>query len=141
MADASDKQAGAFEDVVQGFGRTVGGIASRLFGTNVVARPKSSGEPVLSPETDAVIDAAGDAMGRWLNATGEALKEHPMDPLAAARSVQSRASAPVVADEGWTPLSVGLRSLGGGALKVAEGVLDKVAPKRRGDEGGGDAAG
>ena len=36
----------------------------------------------------------------------------------------------MVAEPGWSPLSTGMRSLGAGLFKVAEGVLDQVAPRK-----------
>ena len=86
--------------------------------------------PAISRETDEAIEKAAADMGRALHAAGEALKEHPTDIGQAWEATRAHAKDPVTADEGWTPLATGFVSLGGGLMKVAEGVLDTVAPRK-----------
>lgn len=116
---------------VDRLGRTAWGLGTRLFGAKVVPPPHGETEP-MSPGTEAAIDAAGATLGRWMHAAGRALEAHPMDPAAAVNDARQRIDEVPEAAEGETPLTAGARDLGGGLLKLAEGVLDVVAPRRTG---------
>jgi hypothetical protein len=127
---------------LENFGRALTGVTARLLGPRSVGRetlpPEAAISPeadaalekVISPEADAALEKVGEDLGRVLHAAGEALKEHPLDPEEALKAAKERASEPVVAEEGWSPLASGLANLGGGLAKVAEGVLDVVAPRK-----------
>ena len=128
-APRSDMEAG-----LDALSRVATGLTARLLGPRAVKRDALPERPAISPEVDEAIGQAGDALGRLLHATGEALKERPTDPVGAAKEVQSRLHDPITPPEGWSTLSVGARSLGGGLLKVTEGVLDVVAPRKRREE-------
>lgn len=120
-----------FSAGAEALSRMATGIAARLLGPRAVRRDTMPETPAISPEIDQAIGAAGDALGRLLHATGEAMKHHPADPAGVAREAQAHLNDPVEVPEGWSPLSVGVRSMGGGLLKVTEGVLDVVAPRRQ----------
>lgn len=115
---------------LENFGRALTGVTARLLGPRSVGRETLPPEAAISPEADAALEKVGEDLGRVLHAAGEALKEHPLDPEEALKAAKERASEPVVAEEGWSPLASGLANLGGGLAKVAEGVLDVVAPRK-----------
>lgn len=125
----SDMEAG-----LEALGRVATGLTARLLGPRAIKRDALPERPAISPEVDQAIGQAGDALGRLLHATGEALKEHPTDPVGAVREAQGRIHEEVTPPEGWSTLAVGARSLGGGLLKVTEGVLDVVAPRKKREE-------
>lgn len=128
---------------VDRIGRSAWGLGTRLFGPKVIPPPVGEQEP-MSHETELAIDAAGATIGRWLHAAGRAIEAHPMDPAAAVNEARQRIDEVPEPAEGETPLTAGARDLGGGLYKLAEGVLDVVAPRRakaHGDNAaGGDAA-
>jgi hypothetical protein len=126
----NDKARSDLDAGLASLNRAVNGVAARLLGPKAIGRETLPEEPAISPEVDAAVGRAGDAVGKLLHATGEALKEHPLDPLGAAKAVQAHQQDTVTPPEGWSPLAGGLKSLGEGVLAVAEGVLDKVAPKK-----------
>ncbi len=119
---------------LESLGRVVNGVAGRLLGPKAIGREALSETPAISEEVDAAVERAGDLVGRLLHTTGEALKEHPLDPAGIINAVQHPSEDPVPSPEGWSPLAGGLRSLGEGMMAVAEGVLDKVAPKKAKDD-------
>ena len=123
--------------VVDKLGRKAWGVGTRLFGPNVVRPPSGEDEP-LSPQTGMAIDAAGATIGRWLHAAGRAIEAHPLDPGAAVNEARERIHEVPEPAEGETPLTAGARDLGGGLYKLAEGVLDVVAPRNR-KAGNGDS--
>lgn len=134
---------------VDRIGRSAWGLGTRLFGPKVIPPPQGEQEP-MSHETELAIDAAGATIGRWLHAAGRAIEAHPMDPAAAVNEARQRIDEVPEPAEGETPLTAGARDLGGGLYKLAEGVLDVVAPRRakahgdgaaEGDAAEGDAAG
>lgn len=130
---APDTQSAPRSDLEQGlesFGRVIEGVAGRLLGPKAVGREELPSTPTLSKETDEALSAAGADLGRLLQAAGEAMKDHPLEPKAAVREAKARVDDPVVAEPGWSPLSTGLRTFGEGLFKVAEGVLDQVAPRK-----------
>lgn len=110
--------------------RVVNGVAGRLLGPRILGRDTLPETPAISPEADAAVERAGEVVGRILHTTGEALKEHPLDPVGLLDAVQHPTDGPVPAAEGWSPLAGGLKTFGEGMMAVAEGVLDKVAPKK-----------
>jgi hypothetical protein len=115
---------------VDRIGRTMWGVGSRLFGSKVI--PPPSGEPdAISPDAAVAIEAAGATVGRWLHAAGKAIEAHPFDPGAAVQQAQEHINDIPEAEEGETVLTAGVREFGGGLYKVAEGVLDVVAPRKR----------
>lgn len=118
------------DKTLESLGKTVEGVAGRIFGPKAVGLEELPESPAISAEADEAISQAADSLGRLLNAAGTALREHPMDPGAALKSAQAGVGTPVESEEGWSPLTAGLRSLGGGLFKVAEGVLDQVAPRK-----------
>lgn len=115
---------------LESLGKALTGVTGRLFGPKAIGRAALPPEPAISPEADAALEKAAVDIGRALHAAGEALKEHPMKPGEAWQATRDHAQDPVVPDEGWTPLAAGFVSLGGGLMKVAEGVLDTVAPRK-----------
>jgi hypothetical protein len=127
------------EQGLESFGRALTGVTGRLLGPRAIGRTELPAEPAISPEADAALEKAGADLGRLLHATGEGLKAHPLDPAGALRTVREHQADPVDTEPGWSPLSAGLLNLGGGLAKVAEGVLDAVAPRRpRADEAAGE---
>lgn len=116
-------------DAVDRLGRTAWGLGTRLLGPKIV-RPPSGETERMSPETELAIDAAGATIGRWLHAAGRAIEAHPMDPVAAVREAREHIDEVPEPAEGETPLAAGARDLGGGLYKLAEGLLDVVAPRR-----------
>lgn len=127
-------------DAVDRLGRTAWGLGTRLLGPKIVRPPSGETEP-MSPETEIAIDAAGATIGRWLHAAGRAIEAHPMDPVAAVREAREHIDEVPEPAEGETPLAAGARDLGGGLFKVAEGILDVVAPRRPQGAAGERAAG
>lgn len=125
MAEPSD-----LDKTLESLGKTVEGVAGRLFGPRAVGKEELPENPAISPEADQALSEAAESLGRLFHAAGVAMKEHPMDPGAALKSAQVAAESPVEAEPGWSPLTAGLRSFGGGLFKVAEGVLDQVAPRK-----------
>lgn len=119
---------------LESLGRVMNGVAGRLLGPKAIGRETLSETPAISPEADAAVERAGDLVGRILHTTGEAMKEHPLDPVGILNAVQHPSDDPAPALEGWSPLAGGLRTLGEGMMAVAEGVLDKVAPKKTKDD-------
>ena len=130
--DAPGESSGESElgKAIEGLGKTVEGVAGRLFGPKVIGKEALPDKPAISPEADEAIESAGETLGRFLNAAGTAMQQFPTDPKSALKVAQSKAEVPVEAPEGWSELSAGLRSFGGGLFKVAEGVLDQVAPRK-----------
>jgi hypothetical protein len=123
--DKSELQRG-----LQSLGRAFTGVTGRLLGPKAIGREELPPGSSISPEADAAIEKVGADLGRFLHATGEGLKAHPMHPSEAFRTARASADDAVEADPGWTPLAAGLKNLGGGLAKVAEGVLDVVAPRK-----------
>jgi hypothetical protein len=123
--DKSDLERG-----LESFGRALEGVTGRLFGPKAIGKEVLPEQVAISPEADAAIEKVGDDLGRLLNAAGEALKEHPLDPAEAVKAARDHTGDPVTPEEGWSPLAAGLVNLGGGLAKVAEGVLDVVAPRK-----------
>ena len=132
----SDLEAG-----LESLGKAFTGVTGRLFGPKAIGRTELPPEPAISREADAALEKAAVDMGRALHAAGEALKEHPTDLGQAWQATREHAKDPVEADEGWTPLTTGFMSFGGGLAKVAEGVLDVVAPRKPKAEGESGAPG
>ncbi|MDP2308315.1 MAG: hypothetical protein Q8P18_20010 [Pseudomonadota bacterium] len=128
----SSRDKSELERGLQSLGRVFTGVTGRLLGPKAIGREELPPESSISPEADAALEKAGADLGRILHATGEGLKAHPLDPSGALRTARASASAgdPVESDPGWTPLAAGLKNLGGGLAKVAEGVLDVVAPRK-----------
>ncbi len=126
---SDEKKDRDFSQTVDKLGRTAWGLGTRLFGPKIVRPPEGAQEP-LSRETEIAIDAAGATIGRWLHAAGRAIEAHPMDPGAAVGEARQRLNEVPEPAEGETPLTAGARDLGGGLMKLAEGVLDVVAPRR-----------
>jgi hypothetical protein len=128
-----------FERGIESLGRALTGVTGRLLGPKAIGRETLPPESAISPEADETLAKVGDDLGKLLNAAGAALEAHPLDPAAAVREARAHTSDEVHPEEGWTPLAAGLVKLGGGLAKVAEGVLDVVAPKKpkEGAEGGG----
>jgi hypothetical protein len=112
------------------------GVTARVLGPKAVGREAMPDSPAVSVEVDHAIEDATEVVGRYLNAAGEGLREHPLDPMAAVHTAQEKVAEPAPVPEGWSPLVGGLRSLGGGLFKVAEGVLDRVAPRKKNDDPG-----
>jgi len=136
MRDKSELERG-FESL----GRALTGVTGRLLGPKAIGREELPPESAISPEADERIAQVGADLGRILHATGEGLKAHPLDPTEALRTARASSDDPVEADPGWTPLAAGLKNLGGGLARVAEGVLDVVAPRKPKAEGEDDAPG
>ncbi|MES2638664.1 MAG: hypothetical protein V4850_04260 [Myxococcota bacterium] len=126
----SERDKSELERGLQSLGRAFTGVTGRLLGPKAIGREELPPGSSISPEADAAIEKVGADLGRFLHATGEGLKAHPMDPSQALRTARASAEDVVEADPGWTPLAAGLKNLGGGLAKVAEGVLDVVAPRR-----------
>lgn len=68
------------EQGLESLGKVLTGVAGRLLGPKAVGKEALGPEPTLSPEADELIEKAGEVAGRYLHATGEALKEHPLAP-------------------------------------------------------------
>lgn len=112
-------------------GRIVEGLAARVLGPKSVGKETVPETPTVSPEVDQAISELGHTVGRYLHAAGEGLKEHPTDLIEAGRAAQDHVQDPVTAPDGWSPLVGGALTLGEGLLKVTEGVLDVVAPRKK----------
>ena len=136
MGDTSHKES-ELDRGLESLGKVVEGVAGRLLGPKVLGKGELPDGPALSEDADRAIEEAGETVGKLLNAAGVALKEHPLDPSAAVRTAQAHTDDPVPTPEGYSPLVGGMRSLGGGLFKVAEGVLDKVAPRKPKPPGAG----
>jgi hypothetical protein len=120
-------------DVRQGlrsFGRAFETVTGRLLGPKVVGKEIAPEDVAISPETDAALLRAGEELGRLLHAAGEGLKAHPTVPAEAIRVAREHRDDAPPPPPGLTALSGGLLNFGGGMAKVAEGVLDVVAPRR-----------
>lgn len=122
------------EQGIEALGRTLTGVTARLLGPKAVGKQELPEGPALGVEADKALEEAADTMGRLLHAAGEGLKEHPLDPVEAAKTAQTHVEDPVEGKNGWSPLVTGLGELGEGLLKVTEGVLDAVAPRKPKDE-------
>lgn len=118
------------EQGLEALGRTFTGVTARLLGPKAVGKEEVPPDPALGVEADKAVAEAGVALGRLLHAAGEGLKEHPLEPLDAVRAAQTHVEDPLEGKNGWSPLVTGLGDLGGGIFKVAEGVLDVVAPRK-----------
>lgn len=125
----SERDKSELERGLQSLGRAFTGVAGRLLGPKAIGREELPPGSSISPEADAALEKAGADLGRLLHVTGEGLKAHPLDPSEAFRTARASSEEPI-ADPGWTPLAAGLKNLGGGLAKVAEGVLDVVAPRK-----------
>lgn len=130
--DETEPQGGPDEitEAVDRIGRSAWGLGTRLFGPKVMPPPKGDQTPI-SPEAEVAIQAAGATVGRWLHAAGKALEAHPKDPIAAVKEAREHIEEVPEHAEGETVLTAGVRELGGGLYKVAEGVLDVVAPRSK----------
>jgi hypothetical protein len=117
---------------LDGLFKATEGVAARLFGPRLVGRETIGPTPAISKEADEALSNAGEAVGRLLNAAGTAMRDHPLDPGEAVKTATQRVEEPVPESPGWSPLSTGMASFGSGLLKVAEGVLDQVAPRKAG---------
>lgn len=115
---------------IESLGKALTGVTGRLLGPKAIGRETLPPEPAISPEADEAVSKAAEDLGRLLNAAGEALKAHPLEPAEALKTARAKTDEPVVAEDGWSPLAAGLVNLGGGLAKVAEGVLDVVAPRK-----------
>ena len=125
MRDKSELERG-----MESLGRAFTGITGRLLGPKAIGRAELPVEAAISPEADEALERGAADLGRFLHAAGEGLKAHPLDPAAAARTARAHAEDTLTPEEGWSPLAAGLVTLGGGLSKVAEGVLDQVAPRK-----------
>lgn len=123
--DTSDLEQG-----LDALGRTLTGVTARLLGPKSVGQSQMPEHTTLGPEADKALEDLGGKLGQVLQAAGEGLKEHPLDPVQAVKSAQEHVHEPVEAPEGWSPLVGGLSAFGSGLLKVSEGVLDAVAPRK-----------
>lgn len=128
MAEKKD-DGSELEEGVKRLGAAVETLAGRLFGEKLLGRPVPPDKVAISPQADEAIARAGADVGRFLHAAGEGLKAHPLRPDEALRAAKA-AEPPPPPPEGLTELSSGILNLGGGVFKVAEGVLDKVAPRK-----------
>lgn len=126
----SEREKSELERGLQSLGKAFTGVTGRLLGPKAIGRAELPPEVAISPEADDALEKAGADLGRILHATGEGLKRHPMDPAGALRTARAHQSDPVEAEPGWSPLTAGILNLGGGLAKVAEGVLDVVAPRK-----------
>ena len=120
-----------FERGVESFARVVEGVAGKVLGPKALGRKGPPPGPVISEEADRALEQATEAMGRYLHAAGEGLKAHPFAPGEAVRTAQEKVTEEPPTPEGWSPLVGGMRSLSGGLFRVAEGVLDQVAPRKK----------
>jgi hypothetical protein len=118
------------EQGLQSFGRALTGVTGRLLGPRAIGRTELPAEPAISPEADAALERGAAELGRILHATGEGLKAHPLDPPEAFHAGRAHQGDQVDPPPGWSPLSAGILNFGGGLAKVAEGLLDAVAPRR-----------
>ena len=125
MSERSD-----LEEGLEALGRTLTGVTSRLLGPKAVGKSQQPEHTTLGPEADKALEEIGEKLGQVFHAAGEGLREHPLDPVEAVKSAQGHVHETVEAPEGWSPLVGGLTSLGSGLLKVSEGVLDVVAPRK-----------
>lgn len=141
---------------LRGLSRALTGVAAQLLGPKVIGEDSLPDTPAISPEADAAIRRAGERIGGFLHAAGEGLKAHPLHPEEALKEARAHREDHPTPPEGWSPLAGGFVTLGEGLLKVTEGVLDVVAPRKakasaeegeqelgeseREEEGGGGAA-
>jgi hypothetical protein len=131
--------ASEFRRGLRSLGRAAETMAGRVLGEKVIGRPVPSERVAISPEVDAGVLHAAEELARLLHAAGKGLEAHPLDPLRAVDVARAHADDALDRPEGLGPLSVGLRDLGGGLTRVAEGVLDEIAPRK--PKGGDDASG
>ncbi|MSP54718.1 MAG: hypothetical protein EXR69_03800 [Myxococcales bacterium] len=130
--DGADPHVGTDDltEAVDRIGRSAWGLGTRLFGPKWMPPPRGDQTP-LSPEAEVAIQVAGATLGRWLHAAGKGLEAHPKDPIAAVTAAREQLSEVPEPAEGETVLTAGVRELGGGLYKIAEGVLDVVAPRSK----------
>ncbi len=128
--DRSERPGSELEEGLDHLGKAVGGVLTRLLGSRYTRVELDPERPVISPEADEAVDRAGRLVGRWLNATGQGLRSHPTDPLAALNHANAHLRDEVELREGEAPLAAGARSLAGGLYRSTEAVLDIVAPRR-----------
>ena len=140
MADDDDpKPESDMNRGLRSFGRALETVTGRLFGSRVTGKAVRRDDVAFSPGTDAALERAGEDLGRLLHAAGEGLKAHPMRPAEALRVAREHQHDEPEAREGLTQLSTGILNLGGGVARVAEGVLDTVAPRKtKVDDGAAD---
>jgi len=127
---STERPKSELEQGLDALSRAVNGLGGRILGPKAVGRESLPETPAISPEVDEAVERAADSVGRFLNATGEALKRHPLEPVEAVKDAQAHQDEPVETPPGWSPLAGGLKTLGEGVMSVAEGVLDTVAPKK-----------
>lgn len=124
---------------LRSLGRVAETMAGRVLGEKVTGRPVPPERVAISPAVDEGVMHAAEELARLLHAAGKGLEAHPLHPLRAVEEAVAHADDTLDRPEGLGPLSVGLRDLGGGLARVAEGVLDEVAPRK--PKGGDDASG
>lgn len=122
---------------MESFGRALETATGKLFGAKVIGKPVAEERMAISPEMDEKMMQAGEDLGRLLHAAAEGLKAHPLDPMGAVRTAKEHTGDTVSKEEGLTSLSTSILELGGGLAKVAEGVLDQVAPRKKKDDAAG----
>lgn len=123
--DASDLRRG-----LRSLGRAAETVAGRVLGEKVIGKPVPPDRVAISPEVDANVLRAAEELAKLLHAAGKGLQAHPLAPLRAVDEARAHADDPLDTPEGLGPLAVGLRDLGGGLARVAEGVLDEIAPRK-----------
>lgn len=135
--EGREEGAGRGEDVaselersLRSLGAALETVGGKLLGARVVGKEVPPDRVAISPEADDALVRAGESVGRLLHAAGEGLKAHPLRPDAAFQVARDHAEDDLHPREGYTPLTTGLVDLGAGLAKVAEGVLDVVAPRR-----------
>lgn len=125
MADKSDLERG-----LESFGKVLTGVTGRLLGPKAIGREELPPDVTISPQADEALQRAGNDLAKLLAAAGEGLKAHPLAPEEAVRTARAHADDPIEGKDGWSPLTTGIVTFGDGLAKVAEGVLDKVAPRK-----------
>lgn len=128
--DAGRDAASELERSLRSLGAVFETVGGKLLGARVVGKDVPPDRVAISPEADEALVRAGESVGRFLHAAGEGLKAHPLRPDAAFQVARDHAEDELHPPEGYTPLTAGIADLGVGLAKVAEGVLDAVAPRR-----------
>ena len=118
------------EKGIEGIGRALEGVAGRILGPKAVGKDVLPEEPSISAETDRRIEALATEVEKLMHAAGKGLEAAPLNPAAAFDAAKAHREDEIEPPVGWSPLVGGARDLSRGLGKVAEGVLDKVAPKR-----------
>ena len=125
----SERKRGDLGNAVDDVSRVATGMLGRLLGPKAVGKTDLDPAEPLNPKLDRALTSVGDAVGRVLQAVGNGLEHHPLDPEQAVHEIGARlrSKTPPEKSDGWSALSTGIGSLVGGVGAVADQVIDRVS--------------